>query len=66
MPGMGGHKCLLQICKMETPPKVIVASGYAADGNTQVMLDSGACAFLQKPYQLLELAKTIRNCLDEN
>lgn len=66
MPGMGGHKCLLQIRKMKAPPKVIVASGYAADGNTQVMMDSGASAFLQKPYQLLELARTIRSCLKDN
>jgi PAS domain S-box-containing protein len=66
MPGMGGHKCLLQIHDLEAPPKVIIASGYAADGNTQVMLDSGACAFLQKPYQLLDLAKTIRRCLNDD
>ena len=66
MPGMGGYKCLLQIREMKDAPQVIIASGYAADGNTRAMLDSGASAFLQKPYQLVELAKTIRSCLDNN
>jgi len=65
MPGMGGFKCLEQIGKKKHPPQVIVASGYAANGNTQNLLDAGACYFLQKPYQVNELVKAVRKVLDK-
>ncbi|MGB3221831.1 MAG: response regulator [Desulforhopalus sp.] len=64
MPGMGGYKCLLKIREIHSAPKVIIASGYAANGNTQHMKNSGASAFMQKPYQLQELIATVRECLD--
>jgi|GEM_PF-1629298 len=65
MPGMGGLKCLEEIVKMEHRPKVIVTSGYAANGSTTKLLEIGASDFLQKPYQVVELAKTVRRVLDD-
>ena len=64
MPGMGGYKCLELIAKLEKPPAVVVASGYAANGNIKKIRDTGASAFLQKPYQVNELASTVRRVLD--
>jgi two-component system cell cycle sensor histidine kinase/response regulator CckA len=64
MPGMGGYKCFLEILKISTPPKVVVASGYAENGYTREMLSQGASAFLSKPYQVKELITTVRSVLD--
>lgn len=66
MPGMGGYKCLEEIAKLKHQPKVIVTSGYAANDNTLKLLEAGARTFLQKPYQVVELAKTVRKVLDSS
>jgi len=64
MPGIGGYKCLQELIKIDPAIKVIVFSGYThADMQTE-LIDSGAMAFITKPYSLKDMAKTIREVLD--
>ena len=65
MPGMGGSRCLEELVRMNPQIRVIVASGVVADGYRQEVLDAGARDFLQKPYEMNELVRRVRNVLDE-
>jgi signal transduction histidine kinase/HAMP domain-containing protein/ActR/RegA family two-component response regulator len=46
--------------------KVVFTSGYTANEVNQKMLARTRASFLAKPYTHVELAKTVRDCLDQN
>jgi len=64
MPGMGGHKCLQKLLKIDPQAKVIIASGYAATGELQKTLESGAAGFIAKPFQIEDVLTKVRKVLD--
>ncbi len=64
MPGMGGHKCLEELLKMNPKAKVIIASGYSADGFPRNLVEAGAKAFINKPYDVNQIFQVIREVLD--
>jgi PAS domain S-box-containing protein len=64
MPRMGGRETFLHVREMFPDQKILVCSGYHA-----TMLDDGKFAsmvdgFLQKPYEIAEIAERIRTILD--
>jgi CheY-like chemotaxis protein len=64
MPGMGGHRCLREIQRIDPAAKIVIASGYSIDGQVKKTLESGAKGFIAKPYQLIDLLSTVRTVLD--
>ena len=64
MPGMGGKKCLKQLLALDPSLKILIASGYSADGRIQDTLNQGASAFIAKPFRGNELLKAVRRLLD--
>ncbi len=64
MPGMGGHKCLEEILKIDPGAKVIIASGYSAGGQLKDSLSQGAAAYIAKPFKMADLLKAVREVLD--
>jgi len=64
MPGMGGGKCLQEVLKTYPDMKVIMASGFIEDKKKKEIMDSGATAFIRKPYRIDELNQKIRELLD--
>jgi two-component system cell cycle sensor histidine kinase/response regulator CckA len=64
MPGMGGHKCLQEILAINPQAKVVIASGYSANGQAKVALESGAASYVAKPFRLIDLLVTVRDVLD--
>ena len=64
MPGMGGKETFRELRKMAPGLPVLLSSGYSVEGLTREILEEGADGFLQKPYGLGELAKTVRRILD--
>lgn len=65
MPGMGGHKCLRELIKINPTIKVVITSGYSVDGQMKETLEAGARSFVPKPYQLNKLLGTVRKVLDQ-
>jgi CheY-like chemotaxis protein len=64
MPGMGGKKCLDELLKIDPGVKVIIASGYSAQGLVAETLAAGALEFISKPYRLAQMLEKIRIVLD--
>ncbi len=65
MPGMGGYKCMKEILALNPSAKILIASGYSADGMVIKAIESGEAGFIGKPYQLKELLMRVRSILDE-
>jgi PAS domain S-box-containing protein len=64
MPGMGGHRCLLELLKLNPAAKVIIASGYSRQVQLKDTLKSGAAGFIAKPFRKKELLVKVRAVLD--
>ncbi|MBI5027097.1 MAG: response regulator [Nitrospirae bacterium] len=60
MPEMGGKETFEKLKKIAPDVKVLVSSGYGIDSNARNMLDDGAKGFIQKPYNINELAEMIK------
>ncbi len=65
MPGMGGHQCLAKLIEFDPNVKVIIASGYSAEGLIKDTLKQGALGYVVKPFTRDEISKIIREVLDE-
>lgn len=66
MPGMGGQRCLKELLALDPGIKVLIASGYSIHTHGRKVLESGAKGFINKPYRLVDMLKTIRSVLDES
>jgi PAS domain S-box-containing protein len=64
MPKMGGKQCLRELAKTNPSIKVIIASGYSANGHTKNALESGAKGFVNKPYDIRQVLEVVRGVLD--
>ena len=65
MPGIGGIKCHAEILKMIPAMKVIIASGYVGNVQTEAVVNDGAAALIEKPYNFDDLKRIIREVLDK-
>jgi DNA-binding NtrC family response regulator len=64
MPGMGGRECLEEILKIDPEAKVILVTGYTDEEPPEVFLEAGAKEYVNKPYDVKDLARLIRRVLD--
>ena len=64
MPGMSGKRCLEELIRLDPNVKVLVSSGYAANGSTRDAAESGARGFISKPYDAKDVLRAIRTILD--
>ena len=65
MPGMGGHKCLQELLKINPLARVIIASGYSVNGQVRKSMEAGAVGYVGKPYRLNDLLTAVRTALDD-
>jgi CheY-like chemotaxis protein len=66
MPGMGGRKCLERMLEIKPDLKAIVTSGYASAATVEDFHKNGRSIFVEKPYQLKDLLRIIRQVLDNH
>ena len=64
MPGMGGRKCLERLIEINPELKTIITSGYTSAANLRTVQNGGNTEFVEKPYELRELLRIIREILD--
>jgi signal transduction histidine kinase/ActR/RegA family two-component response regulator/HAMP domain-containing protein len=64
--GISGADLVEKLQTRQPRLKVVFTSGYTANEVNQKMLARTRASFLAKPYTHAELAKTVRDCLDQN
>ena len=64
MPGMGGGEAFEILKGMNPDVRIILSSGYSADGQAKEIMEKGVKAFLQKPFQIHEISQTVREALE--
>jgi signal transduction histidine kinase/ActR/RegA family two-component response regulator len=64
MPKMGGHEAFLAIRRCNPDLKVLLCSGYSLSKEARALLaQQGVVGFLQKPFQIPELARLVADAL---
>ncbi|NPU84504.1 MAG: PAS domain S-box protein [Syntrophaceae bacterium] len=64
MPGMSGGETFDRLREIDPQVRVLLSSGYSIDGAAREILDRGCNGFLQKPFQLEQMARSVRSVLD--
>lgn len=64
MPEMGGRQCLEDLLSVNPAVKVIIASGFSAGDPIREALAAGAKGFVEKPYDLRQVLRVVRETLD--
>ncbi|GAG28359.1 unnamed protein product, partial [marine sediment metagenome] len=66
MPDMGGGEVYDRMKELEPDVKVLLSSGYSTDGQAKEIMLRGCKGFIQKPFNMKELAQKIREILDND
>ena len=64
MPRLGGHATFERLKEMDPGVRVLFATGYGLDDESEQLLGSGALGIIRKPYDLSTLEREIRSALD--
>ena len=64
MPGLGGKETFSKLKAMNPMIKVLLSSGFSADGEVGEIIKEGASGYVQKPYKDDELIYGIQEILD--
>ncbi len=66
MPYLDGDKVLAEMKRIRNDVKAIICSGYSQDMVLEQFTDAQPAGFLQKPYQIKELADKLHAVLEKN
>ena len=66
MPKMSGGEAFDRIKEIKPEVKVLLSSGYSINGQASEILNRGCNGFIQKPFNLQNLSKSLRTILEEN
>jgi CheY-like chemotaxis protein len=66
MPGMSGAETYEKIRRINPEVKTLFASGYSIDDKASQILRRGCNGFIQKPFNIEELSRKLRELLDEH
>ena len=64
MPQMSGKTTFNQLKMIDPNVNVLLSSGYGIDGQASELLKKGCRNFIQKPFNMMELSKKVRDSLD--
>ncbi|HID62176.1 MAG TPA: response regulator, partial [Anaerolineae bacterium] len=66
MPQMGGLECLRRLRELDPQVKVLISTGYTANGSMRGPVAEGALGVVEKPFLLQDFAAAVRATLDES
>jgi two-component system, cell cycle sensor histidine kinase and response regulator CckA len=64
MPGMSGGELFKRLKAIDPGVQVLLSSGYSLDGQASEIMDQGCRGFIQKPFNLQQLSRKLRQVLD--
>jgi CheY-like chemotaxis protein len=63
LPDMSGGDVFDRIKSVKADARVLLSSGYTAEGEAAAVLQRGCDGFIQKPFSMENLSTTVRNLL---
>ncbi|MBI1811855.1 MAG: response regulator [Nitrospirae bacterium] len=63
MPEMGGKETFKKLKEINPDVKILISSGYGQDSLPEQAMDNGEAGFIQKPYNINEIAKVINKVI---
>lgn len=66
MPGINGKETFMELKKLQPGLKVVLTSGFKHDLRVIESIKSGVDGFIQKPYTIYNLSKTVHDVLHGN
>lgn len=66
MPGVDGSQVFDHIKKTRPLLPIILSSGYAINGQADKIMQRGCNGFIQKPFNLFDLSKRVKQILDDS
>jgi len=60
MPKLSGREVFRRLKEIDPNVRVLLSSGYSADGEAQAILNEGVIGFVQKPYMMNDLAQAVK------
>jgi CheY-like chemotaxis protein len=64
MPEMNGRATFEELKKINADVRVLLVSGYSLNKQVEEMLELGCDGFIQKPFDIIELSRTLRDVFD--
>ena len=64
MPGLSGKETFRRLKQIDPQVRVLLASGYAMEGQAEEILKEGCTAFIQKPFKIEQLSLTIQQIME--
>ena len=65
MPEMGGGETYERLKEINSGIKVLLSSGYSIDGRAEEIMKRGCSGFMQKPFNMKQLSRKVREILDK-
>jgi CheY-like chemotaxis protein len=66
MPKMGGGQAYDCMKAINPDAKVLLLSGYSIDGEATLILERGCSGFIQKPFNMVQLSRSVKAVLAGN
>lgn len=63
MPRLGGRECIAGLRPLNPDLPVFISSGYSINDEVGKVMQAGASAFIQKPFTMDDLARTVTSIL---
>ena len=64
MPEMNGEEVFDRLRSQSPDLKILLSSGYSADGRANKIMEKGCNGFIQKPFDMLSISRKVRQVLD--
>ena len=59
MPNVNGKKAFLRLKEFDPMVRVLFCSGFHTEGTDQDLIKMGACGFIHKPFNMLDLSRSV-------
>ncbi len=64
MPGLSGSETFDRIKEFDPSAKILLSSGYSLNGQAKKILAKGCRSFIQKPFDIAQISRKIREVLE--
>ncbi|HOO57170.1 MAG TPA: PAS domain S-box protein [bacterium] len=63
MPDMDGTETFFRLRELDPECRVVICSGYSKEGKASELLENGALAYIQKPFELYEILSVVEKII---